>query len=165
MQKSRRQRRLFRRAVPVPTDACGRSFSPPPFSPGCGHPCVPKRCARLWSCGRRSSWRRSSVHAFSLLPFSSLHDEVKLPTESRRNRRVLHRVLTGPRVTATITDECKRRAVSDSEYRTQEICRQCCENKARRSSGPTLLPKASCCPQVSSRTPTNDLSFQRSSRS
>jgi len=57
----------------------------------------------------------------------SLHDEVELSPIPWWNRRVLHRVLTGTRVTKelTATTTAASLLVTRREYRMQEMCVQC----------------------------------------
>jgi hypothetical protein len=71
----------------------------------------------------------------------SLHDEVELSLAPRRNWRVLHRVLTGTRVTEhNCNDELASQFVTRREYRMQEMCVQYFLPPIRLM--PSSLPKA-----------------------
>ena len=143
MQKSRRRRRLFRsirRARKLNgSSSCGRSFFRRSCDRrsfcrrSCGHHCSYGRCSffRPNSYGRCSFSRqnscghRSCVRLSSLLPLVSLHDEVILSPTPWWNRRVPHRVLTGPRVTKKLAATTSRSAFATRrEYRMQEMCVQ-----------------------------------------
>ena len=116
--------------IKVLTCAYGRSSyvqrcEPPCFSHACAHPCARRRSGLpcFSSVCLRPSWPRPSFHASSLLPLSSLHDEVEtldripMETASPASRP------DWPAGNTQRPTKSKSRA-TDREYRMQEMCVQ-----------------------------------------